>query len=81
MFGTVNRIYRNWGIGVFVLPVLVVVALIGLALTPSDRSAWMSEAFRAEFSRIDYGPEAAPKRLAQPADEIHAGLKHNASQR
>ena len=56
-------------------------ALIGLALTPSDRSAWMSEAFRAEFSRIDYGPEAAPKRLAQPADEIRAGLKHNASQR
>ena len=85
MFETVNRIYRNWGIGVFALPVLVVVALVGLAATRSDRSAWISDAVRAEFTSVDYGPEAMPKQLAQRAGEIRPSqltdLKHNASQR
>jgi hypothetical protein len=85
MFETVNRIYRNWGIGAFALPVLVIIALVGLALNHSDRSNWMSEAVRAEFSGANHRPEAAPKQLAQPADEIRPGLwtdfKHTASQR
>ena len=85
MFETVNRIYRNWGIGIFVLPVLVVIGLIGLAGTHSDHSAWVSDALRAEFTSVDYGPEAMPKQLAQRAGEIRPGqltdLKHNASQR
>jgi hypothetical protein len=81
MFETVNRIYRNWGIGAFALPVLVVIALTGLALTHSERSSWMSEAVRAEFTSFDSGPEAMPKQLAQPVDAIRAGLKHTASQR
>jgi hypothetical protein len=82
MFETVNRIYRNWGIGAFALPVLIVVALIGLKLTHSDRSAWVSEAVRAEFSGIDHGPDAA---AMQPASGIRTGqmtdLKHTTSQR
>jgi hypothetical protein len=81
MFETVNRIYRNWGIGAFALPVLVVIALIGLALTHSDRSAWVGDALRAEFASVDYGPEAMPTQPAQRAGEIRAGLKHTASQR
>jgi hypothetical protein len=85
MFEAVNRIYRNWGIGVFVLPVLVVVALFGLTVTHSDRTAWVSGALRAEFTSVDYGPEAMPKQLAQRAGEIRPSqltdLKHNASQR
>jgi hypothetical protein len=85
MFETVSRIYRNWGIGAFALPVLIVIALVGLALTDSDRSSWMSDALRAEFTTVDYGPDAAPKQLAQPAGEIRTGqstdLKHTVSQR
>ena len=83
MFETVNRIYRNWGIGAFALPVLMVIALVGLALTHSNPSSkWMSEAIRAEFTGANYGPEVAPKQLA---DEIRPGqltdLKHTVSQR
>jgi hypothetical protein len=82
MFETISRMYRNWGIGVFALPVLVVVALVGLALTGSGRSSWMSDALRAEFTSVDYGPDAAPKQLA---GETRTGpsteLKHTVSQR
>jgi len=35
---TVNRIYRRWGIGVFALPVLLAIALVGLAMTPPGRA-------------------------------------------
>ena len=31
---TIKRIYQRWGIGVFALPVLLVIALIGVAMTP-----------------------------------------------
>jgi hypothetical protein len=85
MFETVNRIYRNWGVGVFALPFLMVIALIGLILSHSDPSGWVSDALRAEFTSVDYGPEAAPKQLAQPAGETRTGqltdLKRTVSQR
>jgi hypothetical protein len=68
----VRRIYDNWGVGAFVLPVLVVIALVGLALTHPDASNWMSEAAQAEFTGTNYGPEAAPKQLAQPAGKLQA---------
>jgi hypothetical protein len=67
---SVKIIYRDWGIGAFALPVLVVVALIGLVVTHSDPSTWMSEALQAEFARAKYGPEVAPPQLAQPAQPI-----------
>jgi hypothetical protein len=64
---TVNRIYRRWGIGVFALPVLLAIALVGLAMTPRAEPNWISEAARAEFTGANYRPEAAP---AQPAIAI-----------
>jgi hypothetical protein len=36
---TINRIYQRWGIGVFALPVLLAIALVGLAMTPRPRRA------------------------------------------
>jgi hypothetical protein len=69
MFETVNRIYRNWGIGAFALPVLVAIALVGLAVTHSERS-WMSEAIRAEFTAANHDADTAPKQLAQPASDV-----------
>jgi hypothetical protein len=64
---TIKSIYRNWGIGVFALPVLLVALLIGLAITKPDVSNWISEAAQAEFVRAGSVPKAAP---TQPADEI-----------
>jgi hypothetical protein len=68
---TVRRIYRNWGIGIFALPVLIVIAVAGLALTHPDASYWIPEAAQTEFKGAHYGPMAPPPRqLAQPVDDI-----------
>jgi hypothetical protein len=66
---TANRSYRNWGIGIFALPVLILIALVGLAMTHSDTSGWVSEAVQAEFTSSNYGPEAVPTQPAKPATE------------
>jgi hypothetical protein len=53
MFGksrkTVEAIYRRCGIGVFALPALVAIALVGLVLTHADSSGWITESVKAEF--------------------------------
>jgi hypothetical protein len=67
---TVHRIYRRWGIGVFALPVLLVIALVGLAMTPRGAPNWISQAAEAEFIGANYRPEAAPAQPAKPAIEI-----------
>ena len=65
-----SRAYRNWGVGIFALPVLIFIALVGLAMTHSDTSGWVSQAVQAEFTNSNYGPEAAPTQLARPATEV-----------
>jgi hypothetical protein len=67
---TGNSIYRNWGAGFLALPVLIVVALVGLAMTQPVTSNWISEAVQAEFVGTDLAPDVAPTRLARPAMEI-----------
>jgi hypothetical protein len=67
---TIRRIYQRWGIGVFALPVLLVIALVGLAMTPRAASNWISQATEAEFAGANYRLEAAPAQPAKPAIEI-----------
>jgi len=67
---TVKRIYRNWGIGVFALPVLVVIALLGLVQTHSDPSKWMAEALQTELSGPNHGSDAAPPQLGHAPRDI-----------
>jgi hypothetical protein len=67
---TGNRIYRRWGVGVLALPVLVVIALVGLAMTQPVASNWISEAVQAEFADTNFLREAGPMKLAKPAREI-----------
>jgi hypothetical protein len=70
-FETIKRIYDNWGIGIFLLPVLVVIAVAGLAMTHLDASNLIPEAAQTEFSGAYYGPIATPPRqLAQPGGEV-----------
>jgi hypothetical protein len=73
---TIKRIYQRWGIGVFALPVLLVIALIGLAMTPGAASNWLSQATEAEFAGASYRPEAAPAQPAKPAIEIRTVHAH-----
>ena len=66
---TDNRIYRRWGIGVFALPVLLVIALVGLAIAqPSAQLDIGSGAGRVCSAYL--APETAPAQIAQPAREI-----------
>jgi hypothetical protein len=64
-----NRTDRNWSIGFFALPVLVVIALVALAITKPVASVWISEAAQAEFVGPN-PPAVAPTELAQPAMQI-----------
>jgi hypothetical protein len=62
-----DRTVRSWSIGFFVLPVLLVITLVGLAITKPSASNWISEAVQAEFVG---SPDAAPTQLAKPATPI-----------
>ena len=61
-----DRIHRSSGIGFFAFPALLLIALIGFAVTHPDVSTLVSDAAQAEFVGIDSAPVVAPTRLAQP---------------
>lgn len=65
-----NHINRDWTIGFFALPALVVIALVGMAMIHPGASNWISDAVQAEFAGINSVPEAAPVQSAQPTREI-----------
>ena len=66
-----KSVYRNWDIKLFALPILLVVALIGFAVSHPGVSKWISDAAQAEFVGTDLVPDLAPPtRLAQPTNEI-----------
>ncbi|MEA2915998.1 MAG: hypothetical protein QOJ15_8079 [Bradyrhizobium sp.] len=69
---TVKRLYRDWGIGIFALPVLLVIAVAGLALTHLDASNAMSDAVQAQFTGAENRPGLAPRQIAQPAGKVSA---------
>jgi hypothetical protein len=63
----VKTIYRNWGVGIFVLPILLVAFFVGLVMMQPNVSTWIAEAARAEFNP---GSEIAPSVFAQPPTEV-----------
>jgi hypothetical protein len=65
-----NSIYRRWGIGFLVLPVLLATALLGLAIVQPATSNWIAEAVQAEFTGNGVVPEQAPAQLARPDMQI-----------
>jgi preprotein translocase subunit SecG len=69
---TGNRVYRRWVVGVFAVPVFVVIALIGLALVQPAASNWISAAVQAEFAGSSLPQEATSTRLAQPTMTVQA---------
>jgi hypothetical protein len=70
-----NRTDRNWSIGLFALPVLVMIALVALAITKPVASVWISQAAQAEFVGSN-APDVAPTQLAQPAMQIRTAKAH-----
>jgi hypothetical protein len=51
--GSLKRVYRNWGIGIFVLPVLAAAMLIGLMISEPNFSTWIADAVQGEFVTTD----------------------------
>jgi len=64
-----KRFHRNSGIGLFA-PLLVVIGLIGLAITRPAASIWISQAVQAEFVGADLVPDISPVQIAKPAMTI-----------
>jgi hypothetical protein len=67
---TDNSIYRSWGIGIFVLPVLLVAFLVGLAITKPNLSGWISEAEQAGLVSSGQAMGGIPAPGEQPAGEV-----------
>jgi hypothetical protein len=65
-----NNIGRSSGAGFLAVPVLIAVALVGLAITKPAVSTWIAQAAQAEFADSVIIPDAAPTQLARPANEI-----------
>ena len=65
-----DSIYRNWGIGFLVLPVLLVMTLLFLAIVQPATSNWIAESVQAEFIGNSVVPGQAPAQLAQPGMQI-----------
>ena len=67
---TDKGIIRSWGIGIVVLPILLVAFLVALAITKPDVSRWISEAEQAEFVASGQATGSIPPEVAQPAREV-----------
>ena len=67
---TGKSVNRSSGLRLVLIPALLAVALTALAIKQPNASRWISEAAQAEFAATYPAPEAAPTRLAQPADNI-----------
>ena len=65
-----DRFDRSWNVGLFAIPALFAIVLIGLAMTQPTASNWISEAAQAEFAGAFIVPEITPTQLAQPRDQI-----------
>jgi hypothetical protein len=64
---TVKNLYDRWGMGIFLLPGLLLAFVIGLLITQPDIPLWISEAAQAEFANSN-PPEVAPSVIAQPTN-------------
>ena len=64
---------QGWSIKLVALPLLVVVALIGMVLSHPAAIRWISDAAQAEFVGTDMVPDLAPPmRAAQPRNEVRS---------
>jgi len=67
---TDQSVTRRFGIGIVVLPVVLVAFLVGLAITRPDLSRWISEAEQQEFIASGQAMGGIPAEAEQPAREV-----------
>ena len=62
--------YRSFSIKLIALPMLVIIALVGLLVSHPAATRWISDAAQAEFVGTDFVPEVAPTEFAQPSNAM-----------
>jgi hypothetical protein len=67
---TIGNVHDSWRIGIFALPGFAVVLLIGLAMSNSGASTWISQAVQAELASTNWMPDVVPTQFAKPTMEI-----------
>jgi hypothetical protein len=72
---TNGTVYQSWGIGIFVLPVLLAAFLAGLAIIRPDVSRWVSESEQAELvgAGLTMGGDSGASRAASPRSAHRQG--------
>ncbi len=65
-----KSIIRSLGIGIVVLPVLLVTFLVGLAIKRPEISRWISEAAQAEFVASGQPEGGIPAEAERPAGQV-----------
>jgi hypothetical protein len=71
-----RSVHRSFGIKMVALPVLIVVALIGMAVSHPSATKWIADAAQAEFVGTEFiGSDivpdlARPTQIARPANQI-----------
>ena len=58
------------GIGFFILPIVLMIALLLLGIIVPASSNWVAEAVQAEFPDLSAAPEPSPRQLARPDLQI-----------
>jgi hypothetical protein len=69
-----DSIYRKWGIGFLVLPLVLAGALFALSILQPPTSNWIAEIVSAEFSGISLVPKQTPREqvpMVQPGTQLH----------
>jgi hypothetical protein len=65
-----KSITRSFGIGIVILPILLVVFLVGLAIKRPDVPRWISEAAQAEFVTSGQATGGVPAEAERPAGQV-----------
>ena len=73
--------YQSFSIKLVALPVLLVIALIGMLVSHPSAPKWISDAAEAEFASQFIGTDlvpglAPPTRIAEPRNEIQIVRAH-----
>ena len=66
-----RRFSRNWTAGILAVHGIIVLVLIGLALSHPAASEWISQALQAEFVG-NPAPVIVPTQMAQPGGQVRS---------
>ena len=70
------NIYQSWSMKLVALPLLLLIALIGYAVSHPDIAKWVADGVEAEFASTAAPESAPPTQIAQPGNRGRAVTAH-----